>query len=192
MQLAVIFLVVLMLVCPRAHATEATTLTPSLETPEQTDDNTSSEAENKATIEAYQEHISSIKPEHFTSSALLQGLDKITTHISTLPITIGETIKFSNLEISLLSCWQAPIEDEPESKALLEIWEHIPGEKKKQLFYGWMLATSSGLSALEHPIYDVTLLSCTKTQEDKLPPTMVSPHGEHPNAVDVSPIRTLN
>jgi hypothetical protein len=33
---------------------------------------------------------------------------------------------------------------------------------QKALFSGWMFASSPAISGLEHPVYDVTLLSCHK------------------------------
>jgi len=32
---------------------------------------------------------------------------------------------------------------------------------RPQVFSGWMFASSPGLSALEHPVYDVWVIECT-------------------------------
>jgi hypothetical protein len=112
-----------------------------------------------------------VNPEDFTDTATLQGLDKITARVSPIPLTTGKTTHFGNLEITLHRCWRAPMEEEPESKAFLEITEQVPGEKKQHLFRGWMLASSPALSALEHPVYDITLISCTSSKD--IPPPVI-------------------
>lgn len=104
----------------------------------------------------------SLKPEDFTNNAVLQGLNKVTAKTSELDIKIGQKVNFGNLEIALYKCWKSPPEDEPDNKALIGIWEEVPGEERKQIFYGWMFSSSISLSSLEHPIYDVTLVSCKK------------------------------
>ena len=38
--------------------------------------------------------------------------------------------------------------------------ENKPGEQAEPVFSGWMFASSPALSAMEHPIYDVWVLSC--------------------------------
>ena len=109
---------------------------------------------------------SNTDPKNFTNAVSLQGLNKITARTSKLEAKIGEPIKFGNLSITLRSCWKSPPEEEPESKALLEMWEEIPGEPRKKVFSGWMFASSPLISAPEHPVYDITLLECTGERGD--------------------------
>ena len=113
--------------------------------------------------------------------AHLRALDKITGNATDVTAKLGETIKFGRISITVRACYQAPPEDAPESEAFLEI--HSLGaaqdkpladlgpqkEKPKPvaagpdapLFSGWMFASSPGLNALEHPVYDVWVISCT-------------------------------
>ncbi len=100
-------------------------------------------------------------PENFTTGVTLRGLDKITARTSNLQLKLGQAIKFGNLSITLHVCWKSPPEEAPESKALLEMWEEIPGESRKKIFYGWMFASSPLISAPEHVIYDIIVLECT-------------------------------
>lgn len=93
----------------------------------------------------------------------LQGLNKITARVSTLELMLNESIFFGNIEIIAHSCWRSPPEEMPESKVLLEIWEKKPDEERQNIFHGWMFASNPGLSALEHPVYDVTVLDCQET-----------------------------
>ena len=101
---------------------------------------------------------------NYTNLATLQGLNKITARASTLSVAVGNSIRFGNLEIFVRLCWKSSPEEAPDSKALLDIWEQKPDEDKKQIFYGWMFASSPALSALEHPVYDITVLECKHTE----------------------------
>jgi hypothetical protein len=91
---------------------------------------------------------------------VLRGLDKITAHISTFDVPIGQTVKFGALQITARSCDKRPPEEVPESAAFLEIVEAREGESPQRLFSGWMFASSPALSALENPIYDLWVLDC--------------------------------
>ena len=113
--------------------------------------------------------------------AHLRALDKITGNATDITVKLGETIKFGRISITVRACYQAPPEDTPESEAFLEIRslgaaQDKPladigpaGEKPKAatdapdapLFSGWMFASSPGLNALEHPVYDVWVINCT-------------------------------
>jgi hypothetical protein len=69
-------------------------------------------------------------------------------------------VQFGTLAIRVRDCEKSPPEDTPESAAFVEIDETRAGETRTRVFSGWMFASSPALSALEHPVYDVTLLDC--------------------------------
>jgi hypothetical protein len=92
--------------------------------------------------------------------ALLEGLDKITARVSKFEAPVGTPVRFGTLSIRVRDCEKNPPEETPESAAFIVIDESRPGEDHKRLFSGWMFASSPALSALEHPVYDVTLLDC--------------------------------
>jgi hypothetical protein len=92
--------------------------------------------------------------------ALLEGLDKITARVSKFEAPVGAPVQFGTLAIRVRDCEKSPPEDTPESAAFVEIDETRPGETRNRVFSGWMFASSPALSALEHPVYDVTLLDC--------------------------------
>jgi hypothetical protein len=94
------------------------------------------------------------------NTIVLQGLNKVTGHISRLESPVGATMRFGTLEIIARRCWKSAPEDQPENAAMLQISELTPGEAPKQIFLGWMFSSSPGLSGLEHPVYDITVLSC--------------------------------
>jgi len=98
--------------------------------------------------------------------AVLQGLDKVTARISEISAELGVPVSFGTLEITARACHKKPPEEPPESTAFLEIREKQRGEPAKLLFSGWMFASTPGLSALEHPVYDVWVLDCAIWQEN--------------------------
>ena len=92
----------------------------------------------------------------------LQALDKITARISTLEMVVGTRQTFGTLEISVEKCAFHPPEEPPESAAFLTIRDIGYGNQPaKTAFAGWMFASSPAVSALEHPVYDITILACT-------------------------------
>ena len=92
--------------------------------------------------------------------ALLLGLDKITARVSRFEAPVGTPVRFGTLKILVRACDKNPPDRRPENAAFLQIDKVWPGEKPKRLFSGWMFSSSPALSALEDPIYDVSVLSC--------------------------------
>ena len=101
----------------------------------------------------------------------LRSLDKITARTEVFEARVGRTIKFGSVYIKVQACRKAPELEQPESAAFLQVWE-IPSTAEEQadkaewIFRGWMFASSPGLSAMDHPIYDVWVLDCLKTDEE--------------------------
>ncbi|MEM7768064.1 MAG: DUF2155 domain-containing protein [Pseudomonadota bacterium] len=98
--------------------------------------------------------------------ATLRALDKITGRSTDLRIRVGEPVQFGSLEVDLKVCYQTPPEEAPESAAFLQVHslKAQPTEtgdiERPRVFSGWMFASSPGLSALEHPVYDVWVIEC--------------------------------
>ena len=97
-----------------------------------------------------------------SQTAELQLLDKITARISTKKVQVGGGTEFGTLELRVYHCAYRPQEEPPENAAFIVIYDNGYGDRKLQiaLFSGWMFASSPAISGLEHPVYDVTLLSC--------------------------------
>ena len=74
---------------------------------------------------------------------------------------VGGTGAFGSLLVTVRDCRKTPPTEEPESAAFLEIDDDPPDAEATRVFSGWMFASSPGLSALEHPVYDVWLLDCS-------------------------------
>jgi hypothetical protein len=109
-------------------------------------------------------------------TAIFTGLDKITARISRLEVPIGERVQFGTLEILADSCNKRPPTETPETTAFVEVFDigktladELQDKETAQpalprpperLFSGWMFASSPGLNAVEHPVYDVWLIDC--------------------------------
>jgi len=94
--------------------------------------------------------------------AVLQGLDKVTARISTFEAPFDVPVRFGSLVIQARACHQAPPTEPPESTVFLEIDETFETARPRDLFTGWMFASSPAVSALEHPVYDVWVVDCMK------------------------------
>jgi hypothetical protein len=107
---------------------------------------------------AAQEDNQSTGPE-FTDSdgAELRFLDKLTSETGDVTLSRGQSAKFGRLVVRLDSCRYPTGNPASDSEAHLTILEETTNV---ELFSGWMLASSPALSALDHPRYDVWLLSC--------------------------------
>ena len=95
-------------------------------------------------------------------TATIQALDKITARISTLRVPIDEPVGFGTLSVTVRRCAYHPPEETPEDAAYLEVVDngHDRSKPPRPVFTGWMFASSPAVSAMEHPVYDLTLLSC--------------------------------
>jgi hypothetical protein len=92
--------------------------------------------------------------------AILQALDKITARVKRLPIHVGQVGTFGTLSILVDACRKAPPEDSPESAAFLKITDG-KSDAPQTIFSGWMFASSPALSAMDHPVYDISVVDCT-------------------------------
>ena len=127
------------------------------------------------------------------NSITLRGLNKVTARSSLIEGPLGTVMRFGNLEMIASRCWQSPPEEQPENAALLEIWELKPKESPARIFAGWMFSSSPGLSSLQHPVYDITVVSCNRPAEKiETAPAKEEPKtGEHKpvEPLDVAPAR---
>ena len=121
-------------------------------------------------------------------TATLRALDKITGRSTDIDVKVGEPVVFGSLKVELQGCYQTPPEEAPESAAFLKIASTQPvavetmeaavdaedvetvSEDNPELFSGWMYASSPGLSALEHPVYDIWVIRCAAPEPVKLAP----------------------
>ncbi len=91
---------------------------------------------------------------------LLRGLDKITGRPTDIVAPINKPVHFATLTITARYCYSTPASETPETAAFVQIDDHRPDQPEKRVFSGWMYASSPGLNAVEHPLYDVWAISC--------------------------------
>jgi hypothetical protein len=95
--------------------------------------------------------------------AVFTGLDKITGRIITFDVLVDETVQFGALQVTPRTCHTRPPTEPEQTVAFVEIDEITLANKIQRIFTGWMYASSPGLNAVEHPVYDVWLIDCKAT-----------------------------
>lgn len=124
-------------------------------------------------------------------TVILRALDKITGRSTDFEMLVGEPKVYGSLRIDLETCFQTPPEEPPESVAFLKVTTATsrqvqtmaaPRELTEEelsvseaedadiRFSGWMFASSPGLSALEHPVYDIWVIACSEVDPSVLEP----------------------
>ena len=94
-------------------------------------------------------------------TARLEALDKVTGRVSVIDLPLDSPTRFGTLDIVVRACHRRPPEVAPDSASYLEVTERREATAAAEpLFQGWIFASSPGLSALEHPVYDVIVLEC--------------------------------
>ncbi len=89
--------------------------------------------------------------------AILRGLDRITGVVGDFAMETGETLQFERLEVTLEACRYPPNDVNKDAFALLKIRDI---REEEDAFHGWMFASSPALSALDHPRYDIWVITC--------------------------------
>lgn len=106
----------------------------------------------------------------FTDSdgAQLRFLDKLTSETGDVTLSRGQSAKFGRLVVRLDNCRYPTGNPASDAEAHLTVIEETT---EATLFSGWMLASSPALSALDHPRYDVWVLSCLLPEAPAEPAT---------------------
>jgi hypothetical protein len=90
----------------------------------------------------------------------LRGLDTLNGVARDLRAPVGATIEFGHLEITVDTCRVPRDDPSGDAFAFLRIRDVRETEPR---FSGWMFASSPALSALDHPRYDVWVVSCSSS-----------------------------
>jgi hypothetical protein len=90
----------------------------------------------------------------------LKALDKITGKAIVLMAPLNKPVQFATLTITARTCYSTPPSETPETSAFLQIDDRRPDQSARRAFSGWMYASSPGLNSLQHPLYDVWVISC--------------------------------
>ena len=92
--------------------------------------------------------------------ARIQALDKVTARVTALEGRVGESVSFGTLTIRIGACHARPPTEVPDSAAWFEMTDSRAPQGSPPVFRGWMFAEAPGVNMLEHPVYDVRILSC--------------------------------
>jgi hypothetical protein len=87
----------------------------------------------------------------------LRFLDKITGEVLDLTLGRGQSTTHGRLTIQLDECRFPRDNPAADSQAHLTVMDSL---SSTPVFSGWMMASSPALSAMDHPRYDVWVLSC--------------------------------
>lgn len=128
-------------------------------------------------------------------TVMLRALDKITGRSTDFEMLVGTPKVYGSLRIDLETCYQTPPEEPPESAAFLKITSATSRQVQTMAeprdlteeeltvseaddadirFSGWMFASSPGLNALEHPVYDIWVIACSEVDPAVLNPDLSS------------------
>jgi len=105
---------------------------------------------------------------------ILRGLDKMTGQAANIEAPIGVAVRFATLSITARYCYSTPPSETPETTAFLQVEDKRPDKPARQVFSGWMLASSPSLNAMQHPLYDVSVISCRTNQPGQEAPPVAS------------------
>ena len=123
-------------------------------------------------------------------TAVFAGLDKITGRIISFDVAINETVQFGALQVTPRACYSRPPTETPNTDSFVEVDEVTLQGEIKRVFTGWMFATSPGLHAVEHPIYDVWLTDCKGGQNPNVAEAPAAPQPPPKPPTRQSPRRT--
>ena len=89
------------------------------------------------------------------------GLDKITAKTTPMKIKLGETKKFGLLQIKAIQCGKVDSLNEPGEAAYIQVKDiSDSSDEKIFVFNGWTFSSSTSLRPIDHPVYDIWLVSC--------------------------------
>ena len=95
-----------------------------------------------------------------TNIAKLQAMDKITGMVRVINVPVNSEVKYGSFSIVVRACKTRPPEETPENFAFVDVVDNYKSENPVNIFRGWMVSSSPSLNPVEHPIYDIWLLSC--------------------------------
>lgn len=91
------------------------------------------------------------------TTAELSVLDKVRAQAVPLTVRTGASGKAGSLTITVRGCFVRPPDQAADATAFLDITDSRPTGVE---FRGWMFVGAPSLNVMQHPIYDVRLVSC--------------------------------
>jgi hypothetical protein len=100
-------------------------------------------------------------------AAILQALDKVTAETMRFAAPVGQRIRYKNLVFTVKACETRDLGQPSPQAAAYVVIDNAPlgaeGAARppaRQVFHGWMFATSPALHPFQHPVYDAWLIAC--------------------------------
>lgn len=112
--------------------------------------------------------------------AIFSALDKVTATIKKLEVPLGQTVEFGSLKVTPRVCYTRSPTEPPKTTTFVEVEETGLDGKQTKIFSGWMFAESPGLNAVEHPVFDVWLTSCSGATEKTAQAAQTTEDGSEP------------
>ncbi|PCH81697.1 MAG: glycosyl hydrolase family 5 [Hyphomicrobiales bacterium] len=97
--------------------------------------------------------------------SVFAGLDKVSGRVTQFDVYIDETVQFGSLQLTPRVCYSRPETEKQKMTGFIEVDELTLNNKVRRIFNGWMFASSPGLNAVEHPVYDIWLIECKQTSD---------------------------
>ena len=97
--------------------------------------------------------------------AVIQALDKITAETIRFEARVGVPVKYRGLVFTVRTCETSSDEESIlDAIAYLQIRAEprtvTERQPSREVFRGWMFASSPGLNPLQHPVYDAWVIAC--------------------------------
>lgn len=110
----------------------------------------------------------------FKPTLMMRGLDKITGRAFDIVAPLNIPVKFATLTVTARYCYSTPSSETPETAAFVQIDDARPDKPVRSVFSGWMYASSPGLNAMQHPLYDVWVIFCKTNAPGTAAPVIAS------------------
>ncbi len=101
------------------------------------------------------------------NTARMQAMDKITGRVSEIDVPVNGITNFGSFSILVRKCVTKSPEETPENTAFVDVVDNYKTDNPVNIFKGWMFSSTPALNAVEHPIYDVWLLKCYNTTQNR-------------------------
>lgn len=135
--------------------------------PEETDEVEVAEEDEVEVIEAPTEPEGPPPPRQRRRVAVIQAIDKVTAESIRFEVEVGgRPVAFKRELIFRVRACEVSSEEERDQEAAgyvevsLQPRGVVTGAEPRQIFRGWMFASSPGMAVLEHPVYDAWLVDC--------------------------------
>lgn len=100
-----------------------------------------------------------------TNAALMQAMDKVTGRVNEIIVPVRSKVTFGDFSLVLRACKKRPAEETPENFAFIDVTDKSFGSEEYNIFRGWVISSTPGISSIEHPIYDMWLLECIDSKD---------------------------